>query len=243
MLAHLPGTVRYVVPQRYAVLTQSGKWGPTVAEYTGPAYPNPSTSRLTPDPIRTLHAISELALHLAQEWDGYRRVEAELGQSSIPSQGGDRRGSDVPDPVHRIALSHERYHTAGTKLGTALNALRDVSDVVNRARSQRSDVAGAVREAVAAARCTGVVGSDPTCTRNAVRNMYIGGVPHPTCWACIKRAQRQEAQADTPLEPYAPTRDCGHVCCTQRHNPNHTHWKQPHQCAECDVHHMSTGTE
>lgn len=204
-----------------------------MTEYTGPAYPNPSSSRHTPDPIRMLHAISELAGHLANEWDGYLRIEAELGQSTIPSQGGDRRGSDVPDPVHRIALSHERYHLTVKKVSDALNEMRDAADVINRARSQRSDVAASVREAVAAARCTGVVGSDPTCTRNAVRNVYIGGVPHPTCWACIKRAQRAEAANDQPLEPFKATHDCGHVCCIQRHNPNHQHWHPVHTCPEC----------
>lgn len=203
-------------------------------EYTGPAYPNPSTSQYTADPLKILRAIGDLAGHITAEWDGYRRIEAELGQSTIPSQGGDGRGSDVPDPVHRIVVSHERYHATTTELNEALRMLRKVADTLNRARSQRSDVAAIVRESIASARCTGVVGNDPTCTRNAVRNIYVGAVPQPSCWACIKRAQRSDATSDAPLEPFKPTHDCGHICCTQRHNPNHEHWHRSHSCPECE---------
>lgn len=44
-------------------------------------------------------------------------------------------------------------------------------------------------------------GDDPTCTRNAVRNVRHKGTDQPSCWACIQRSYRSR---DTNAEATGP---------------------------------------
>lgn len=182
------------------------------------------------NPQRKLEAIAELAQALSVGWPMYESVEATLALPEMRSGSGDHRSSDVPDPVANIASSHERYYETANLTSEAFGVLREIQTRMSKIRCQHPDAADDLDAAAASARCTGVVGSDPLCTRNAVRNVTHRGAVEPTCWACLKREQRATVHQDPPLEL---THDCGHSCCTQRHNPNHEHWKRPSTCDDC----------
>jgi hypothetical protein len=142
------------------------------------------------DPQRTLEALAQLARSLADSWPTYEATEATLSLATITSGSGDHRGTDTPDPTSNIATSHERYYETVALTAEAFGILRDIQNRHARVRQQHPAVARDIDRALDAARCTGIVGDDPLCTRNAVRDVTHQGTPQPTCWACIKRSQR-----------------------------------------------------
>lgn len=182
------------------------------------------------NPQRKLEAIAELAQALAVGWPAYEATEESLALPEMRSGSGDHRSTDVPDPVANIASSHERYYETAGLTSEAFGILREIQTRMAKVRRQQPDIAADLDAAATSSRCTGVVGDDPICTRNAVRNVTHRGLVEPTCWACLKRAQRAALVEDPPLEPL---HDCGHGCCTQRHNPNHEHWKTASECVDC----------
>jgi hypothetical protein len=148
-------------------------------------------------PARYLEAIAELARAAAVGWPQYESTEAALAAPSLRSTtGGAGMGSDTPDPVHDRAVSHERYFETAAQAAEAFGILREIQNRMAAVRKQHPETARAIDAALDAARCTGIVGDDPTCTRNAVRNVNHHGSMQPTCWACIKRAERAEARTE-----------------------------------------------
>lgn len=147
------------------------------------------------DPQRTLESIAQLAGALAAGWPTYEATEATLSLPTMASGSGDHRSTDVPDPTSAIASSHERYYETVNLTAEAFGILREIQDRHERVRQQHPSVARDIDRALAASRCTGIVGEDPLCTRNAVRDVNHHGTPQPTCWACIKRNQRTTSQA------------------------------------------------
>jgi hypothetical protein len=150
---------------------------------------------VTTDPQRQLEAIAQLATALAVGWPTYESTEATLAQPAIRSGSGDHRGTDVPDPVANIASSHERYYETAALVTECLGIAREIQRRHAAVRTQHPDLARDIDAAVRAARCTGIVGDDPTCARLAVRNVNHNGGEQPTCWACITRARRRKAAA------------------------------------------------
>jgi hypothetical protein len=146
------------------------------------------------DPQRQLEAIAELTAALAVGWPMYESTEAALALPAMRSGSGDHRGTDTPDPVANIASSHERYYETAALAAEALGIAREIQRRHAAVRTQHPDLARDIDAAVRAARCTGIVGDDPTCARLAVTNVTYHGTPQPTCWACKKRAQRARAR-------------------------------------------------
>lgn len=141
-------------------------------------------------PTDQLEAIIELAQAALVGWPAYEATEAALANSTIPTSGGGTHGGDVADPVAAIAMSHERYYETAATLAETLGLLRDIQRRMASVRRNHAETHDVVEAAVKASRCTGVVGNDPTCTRNAVRNVRQAGSEQPTCWACIQREYR-----------------------------------------------------
>lgn len=145
------------------------------------------------DPRHQLTAIAELANALLVGWPQYEATEAALATSTIPSHGAGTHGGDIADPVAAIAISHERYYETAGELTEALGHLRAAQRTMHRVRGLQVDTSTTAN----AIRCDGVIGDDPTCTRNSVRNLKgPDRHDHPTCWACIKRAQRANDALD-----------------------------------------------
>lgn len=146
-------------------------------------------------PTDQLEAIIELAQAALVGWPAYEATEAALANSTIPTTGGGTHGGDVADPVAAIAMSHERYYETAATLAEILGGLRNVQRRMATVRRNHAETHDVVEAAVRAARCDGVIGTDPTCTRNAVTNVRRNGIDHATCWACKKRDQRTQAEA------------------------------------------------
>jgi hypothetical protein len=142
-------------------------------------------------PVRKLTAAADLARAMSVGWPAYEAVEAMLAIPTMRSAGGaGTTGGDVSRPVEAQALSHQHYDETVALVDEALGLLRMVQTRMARINRQQPELARDLDAAAKALRCTGTVGDDPTCTRNAVRNITHRGTPEPTCWACIKRAQR-----------------------------------------------------
>lgn len=152
-------------------------------------------------PNETIAAIIELAQAALVGWPAYESTEAALANSTIPSSSGGTHGGDVPDPIAAIAMSHERYFETVAELDETLGHLRNIQKTMAKIRRQHAETYDEVEAAVRAARCDGVIGTDPTCTRNAVRNVQAkdgGPTTHPTCWACIQRSYRAAREQPSP---------------------------------------------
>lgn len=181
--------------------TRVGTFPPEV-QPSQPSQPQRVTNgdRMT-KPTDTIAAIIELAQAALVGWPAYESTEAALANSLIPAGGGRTRGGDTPDPIAAIAMSHERYYETVATLDETLGHLRHIQRTMAAIRRNHAETHDHIEAAVRAARCDGVIGNDPTCTRNSVRNVAKkegGATTHPTCWACIQRSYRNTREDTGP---------------------------------------------
>lgn len=142
------------------------------------------------DPRRTLEAITQLAQAATAGWPAYEATSAALAPTTITSSTGDHRSTDTPDPIHHLAVTHERYYETVAEITEAFGLLRDIQRRMTDVRKQDPATARAIDSAITAARCSGAV--DPLCTNNSVRDT---GENAGLCWRCIKRKQRDNDAA------------------------------------------------
>lgn len=140
---------------------------------------------MTAHPATMLRAASTLAGSLAARWTMYEEVEAWLARPLVAAAGGGGRSTDVPDPTHDIATSHERYFELAAEVTETLGHLRALQRRMDKVLANHPHIASVIESETKAARCSGEV--DPMCVNNAVR---FTGDSAGLCWKCIKRKQR-----------------------------------------------------